>query len=214
MHLVIGAGGVSSWLVPLLKKTLSYQEQIMVVDGDRLEERNLDRQLFGPEYLGWNKAEALAELYGCLYTPVFVDERYLEDKKYNLIWCCADNHPARKLTLEAVDQEIALAAIIGGNEFTDSEAYAYYPMWKGTQFDPRIFFPEINSDSEDNPLDPPSCQGVAQVQNRQLALANFIAAGFMVHLYWFLKNHGHEVSMDNWPKMHRSNFSMFTTRSL
>lgn len=217
-HLIVGAGGVASWLIPLLKKTVSPDDEIKIIDGDLLEIRNLDRQLFGPEWIGWNKAEALAEIHNVDYEPSYLERDHWllthPTSHWEAIWCCADNHPARKLCLELVDEGLADLAIIGGNEFTDSEAYAYKAPWKGTQFDPRIFYPEINTNEAGDPLNPLACQGVAQTANRQLALANYVAAGFMAHLWWFITYHGTEVLLENWPKLHQSNFSIFHSRSL
>lgn len=213
-HLIIGAGGIASWLVPLLKHTLKLGSFIRVMDGDVLESRNLDRQLFPLDYIGWNKAEALADLHKIAFTPSYFEDSIEFDVQipYSAIWCCADNHPARKACLEAVDKNNALMAIIGGNEYTDSEAYAYLPVWKGTAGDPRIYYPEILTDQSGDPLSPFVCQGQAQEQNRQLALANYLAAGFMVHLWWFITNHGAEVTLKCWPMRHSSNFASFGTK--
>jgi hypothetical protein len=217
-HLIIGAGGVSSWLVPLLRHTVSPGDPIRIIDGDILEPRNLDRQIFGDQYIGWNKAEALAEMHNVQYDPAYLSrEHWLIQEPAQVwatIWCCADNHPARKLVLELVDEKRAPMAIIGGNEYTDSEAYSYMAPWKGTPFDPRIFYPEILTEEQGDPLNPFACQGIAQQAHPQLALANYVAAGFMVHLYWFLTHHGHEVTINNWPKLHHSNFAIFNSRSL
>ena len=42
--LIIGAGGVTSYMLPALKN--SYDLTVTLIDGDVLEKRNLDRQLF------------------------------------------------------------------------------------------------------------------------------------------------------------------------
>lgn len=213
-HLIVGAGGVASWLVPLLNKTLGPSE-IRIVDGDILEPGNLDRQLFGPEWIGWNKAEALAEMHGCQFDPWYLQPEsstILDTEPFNVIWCCADNHPARKLVLELVDYGKAELCIIGGNEFTDSEAYAYKASWLGTAGDPRIYYPELTEDRSGDPLSPFACQGQAQKANPQLALANYLAAGFMVHLYWFVTQCGSNVELISWPTRHWSNFASFNTK--
>jgi ThiF family len=218
-HLIIGAGGTASWLVPLLKRTLNPKTEIRVVDGDILEVRNLDRQLFSPEYIGWNKAEALAEIYHIQYEPSYLERDHwllthpTLAQTWSTIWCCADNHIARKLCLDLVDAGQAELAIIGGNEYNDSEAYPYLSAWKGTTGDPRIYYPELLTDASNDPTDP-SCQGINQAQNRQLALANYLSAGFMVHLYWFITNHGHEVTRGAWPQRHMCNFAMFNTKPM
>jgi hypothetical protein len=215
-HLIVGAGGVASWLVPLLKHTLPPEDEITIVDGDILESKNLDRQFFGPEWIGWNKAEALAEIYNTKWENYYLSrDCYLLTQRpyFDVIWCCADNHPARKLCLELVEEGIGEWAIIGGNEYTDSEAYAYCIDWQGTSGDPLCYYPEILEDQSGDPLRPFRCQGQAQAQNRQLALANYLAAGFMVHLYWFLNQCGKGVDQAHWPVRHWSNFASFNTKS-
>jgi ThiF family len=217
-HLIIGAGGTASWLVPLLKRTLNPKTEITVVDGDTLEVRNLDRQLFDASYIGWNKAEVLGELYSIKWESYYLerDSWILTggySTPYSCLWCCADNHVARKLCLDLVDEGQAALAIIGGNEYNDSEAYPYLSAWKGTTGDPRIYYPELLTDASNDPTNP-SCQGVNQAQNRQLALANYLAAGFMVHLYWFITNYGHEVTRGAWPQRHMCNFAMFNTKPM
>lgn len=215
MHLIIGAGGTASWLVPLLKRMTKPGTQILVCDGDIIESRNLDRHLFTSEYIGWNKAEALAEIYGINYQPFYLDrdgyEGWLTYQPYETIWCCADNHAARAFTLEQIDNGAGLLAIIGGNEYTDAEAYGYLAFWKGTAADPRLYYPELLTDLSNDPLNL-SCQGIGQEQNRQLALANYLSAGFMVHLWNFITFHGHEVLLDHWPVRHFNNFSSFSTK--
>jgi hypothetical protein len=217
-HLIIGAGGTASWLVPLLKRTLPLKSEITVIDGDILEVRNLDRQLFDSSYVGWNKAEALAETYSIKWESYYLerDSWILTggySTPYSCLWCCADNHIARKLCLDLVDEGQAALAIIGGNEYNDSEAYPYLSAWKGTTGDPRIYYPELLTDASNDPTNP-SCQGVNQAQNRQLALANYLSAGFMVHLYWFITNHWHEVTRGAWPQRHMCNFAMFNTKPM
>lgn len=214
-YLIVGAGGVASWLIPLLQKTVPIGTELRVMDGDILEERNLDRQMFKHEHIGWNKAEALANRYNINYFPEYLSREAI-DSRINCdgVFCCADNHPARKLCLELVDEGYAPWVILGGNEYTDSEAYQYKADWRGGQFDPRVFYAEINSDESGDPLNPFACQGVAQLSHPQLALANYLAAGFMAHLYWFIWNHSHTVTIDNWPKLHHSNFAIFNSRSL
>lgn len=63
--LVIGAGGTGGQLVPPLARLLAYHDNasgaVLIADGDVFEEKNQSRQLCGPDQLGRNKAELLAE---------------------------------------------------------------------------------------------------------------------------------------------------------
>lgn len=195
--LIIGAGGVASYLLPVLLKTFR-PESLTIVDKDILEERNLDRQLFSSRFVGYSKADALMfNLHGepaainhetgpiwpkgqIVIKEWFTDMLDLPEN-IDCIICVADNHLARKHALERADT-LRIPCFIGGNEYLDNEAYAYYPRWKGTDADPRTRYPEIvSTDGEDSPA---ACTGVAQQSSPQLAVANIGCAAKLLHLLW------------------------------
>lgn len=181
--IVIGCGGVGSWLVPKLARL---EKQILLMDGDILERKNLDRQLFDATDIGKYKAEALADKYlsalGHEWRGEFFSSGALPLDENDLLFCCADNHSARREALEACDL-YGCRAIIGCNETTDSEAYFYKADWRGGPHDPRTFYPVILTDHSDDPLRPESCVEVSQTRP-QTVLANALAADLMLHLYW------------------------------
>ena len=55
--IAVGAGGVASYLFPALSKTFNLSGYL--IDGDKLEKHNLDRQMFNPQDVGKFKAESL-----------------------------------------------------------------------------------------------------------------------------------------------------------
>ena len=55
--IIVGAGGVTSYLLPALLNTFS--ATITLIDKDELELKNLDRQLFRKSDIGKPIAEAL-----------------------------------------------------------------------------------------------------------------------------------------------------------
>ena len=63
---IIGAGGVASYLLPVLTKTFPCPK-LWLRDADKLEEKNLDRQLFRNDQIGQSKAEALLTLLGMVF---------------------------------------------------------------------------------------------------------------------------------------------------
>jgi hypothetical protein len=216
-HFIIGCGGIGSWLVPLLLRTKPKEDTLVLMDGDIVEERNFDRQLFMPEHLGWNKAEALAATFGL----VNVLPRYLqkstrpEAKHEDWIWCCVDNHPARAECLAWVDDLFTARAYVtlflGGNEYEYQEAYVYRPLWKNLEtLDPRLRFPEILTDKSGDAARP-SCTGLTQKENPQLALYNFLVAGSMVHLWRFQKYWLAQTDSDKWPISHSANHAKMQT---
>lgn len=179
---IVGAGGVGSWLTPSLC-LLADSVQITVIDGDRLESKNLNRQLFTEADIGLNKAEALSARYNCNYEPYFYHSGSIEHDRHDWIICCVDNHRGRRSVLQACDA-YQCKAIFAANEVHSAEAYYYHPAWRGRELDPRIYYPEIEIDDTGDPLAMATgCTGEAQEQNRQLVSANFMAAALAQHLF-------------------------------
>jgi hypothetical protein len=216
-HFIIGCGGIGGWLVPLLIKMKAKEDSLILMDGDWVEEKNFDRQLFQYEHLGWNKAEALAATYGMLeFLPRYLQKETRPEVTNNdWIWCCVDNHPARASCLEWVD-DLYLEGkhtklLLGGNEYEYQEAYLYLPYWRNVGIlDPRIRFPEILTDTSGDAARP-HCTGLAQKENPQLALYNYLAAGSMVHLWRFQMYWAEKTDADNWPMCHSANQAKMQT---
>lgn len=185
---VIGCGGVGSWLTPAMC-LLEDQSAVTVIDGDMLEESNLNRQLFTLEDVGVYKSVALSEKYGCDSINSYFSHGSREFIRNDWLLCCVDNNAGRKAVLESCDQ-YRCKAIFGANEIHSSEAYYYQHDWKDTELDPRCYYPEIMTDISDDPRHATiGCTGEAQRENRQLVSANFSAASLMMHLYviWSLE---------------------------
>jgi PRTRC genetic system ThiF family protein len=104
---LIGVGGTGSFAAEGLVRLLIGHPDIrlVLIDGDRVEERNLGRQSFYPEDLGRFKSQALAERlarkYGC---PVAYSTRFLlpeeGHRRRHVSECavlvgCVDNAAAR-----------------------------------------------------------------------------------------------------------------------
>lgn len=188
--LIIGAGGVASYLLPVLLKTFK-PAKLTIIDRDVLEERNLDRQMFRIHQIGQSKASALLDLHADepAEAPTNSAWRVIEDwfteattipDGVDAIICCADNHEARNAALTRSD-ELGIGAYIGGNEYFDSQAYVYFPRWKNTKKDPRIRYPLITTSHEGSPI---RCQGDAQIASPQLAIANLSCASKLLRLLW------------------------------
>lgn len=181
-HIVIGCGGVGSWLVPKLIR-LEPPDSILLMDGDAFEEKNLDRQLFSREFVGTNKAAAMSGLHGTRALLEYFTAGSMRLSQDDLLWCCADNHAARRNVLDACDL-YGCQAILGANEKTESEAYFYKREWGGGPNDPRVIYPDMLTDNSGDPTRPESCAELANSGQTQTVLANGLAADFMLHLYW------------------------------
>lgn len=224
---IIGAGGVTSYLLPLLVKTLAFavksHPEIIVQDGDKLEPRNLERQLFRAEDAEneVNKAEALVSQYEDEYPgPMTAIPEYFGDgsevKEGSLLFICVDNHAARKSALGACDRNFC-NAIIAANEYIDSQAMWYDCLSKDTKLDPRVIYPEILTDEGDDPIRPIGCDTrEALTVAPQLAISNFHAADSALQLFWFY----HAIAPDmepesriHWPIEYRSNINKRITKT-
>lgn len=192
--IIIGCGGVTSWMIaPLMKLLMQCDPKpiLVLADGDTIEERNLERQWFGEDDIGRNKAEAIQNHQLGYDGGVAVVEEYYTDGMTlpvdgpSLFLCCADNHAARRAVLSAVDRGDGWA-IIAGNEYTEAEAYYYERSFKDTPMDPRVFYPAILTDNAGDPTRPDGCTGLAAIASPQLVLANFSAAN---HLLWLFYHH-------------------------
>jgi hypothetical protein len=81
--IIVGCGGTGSRLVPLVAqflKTVPYviSPEIHLIDGDVVEEKNLQRQLFVSQDVGKNKATVLANRYSKAYNiNIFPHEIFL-----------------------------------------------------------------------------------------------------------------------------------------
>jgi ThiF family len=186
-HYVIGCGGIGSWLAPSLNLLVGVQNTCMI-DGDKLEEKNLNRQLFSEDDVGKYKVHALCEKYGGACESRYYSFGIIQHQQTDWLFVCVDNNPARLAALRACDH-FGCSAIVAGNETTSSEAYFYSPKWKDTLLDPRVYYPELLTDRTNDPQRPGGCTGEAQRQNPQLVSANFSAAALAQNLYvlWGMK---------------------------
>jgi len=182
MIYIIGCGGVGSWLAGTMTR-LAGPKNVTLVDGDTLETKNLDRQMFTEEDVGKNKALALSQQLKCEFLDRWYSRFEIQHGNYDWLFGCVDNNPGRKEILESCDMHTC-KAIIAANEVHSSEAYYYDPSWKGTESDPRVYYPTIVSDESGNVhAEAIGCTGEAQQANRQLVTANFMAAALAAHLY-------------------------------
>lgn len=195
--LIIGAGGVGSWLIHPLAATFR-DSSITIMDGDILEEKNLDRQRFNQDQVGKNKAEALVELYPWANLKAIPHYFHGDENvgDYSHILGCADNNEARLAILNSCDC-FSKDAVIGANEYFDSQAYYYKYSWCGGRLDPRVKYPDLLQIRGDSPI---NCTGEAQMSTPQLCLANFNAAGMMLRLLWtWIMAAPKATKLDNYP---------------
>ena len=101
--LVIGAGGIGSWLVSILNKYEEHGQmhyaKITIADPDIVEDKNLSYQNFEEDEILDYKALCLEARYNLIGINQRIDNPdQLED--YDLIVCCVDNGKTRKMLFE------------------------------------------------------------------------------------------------------------------
>lgn len=135
---VVGTGATGSQLLPFLAQLLNnftkdYHHRLILIDGDKFEEKNLKNQKCTIYDITRNKAEVLSERYQLVYKDLdvsYVDE-YLTDpnKLLNLIKeCsftfpiivgCVDNNASRRVLNEVFNQLNECIYIDSGNGTKD-----------------------------------------------------------------------------------------------
>jgi len=190
---VIGCGGNGSHLIPNLArlvKTLGRKIEIVLVDGDEVEDKNLIRQHFIQADVGKNKAAALAKRYSAaLGVEIGHVPEYLTSENASgiirptgqLIISCTDNLKSRKLISNTKGN---YWIDLGNEESSGQVVFSYQARnyWAGksikdnTEFPmPDVFdiFPAYNEKVlKEVPIDQASCAEMAEESPVQLGFVN------------------------------------------
>lgn len=93
--MIIGSGGIGSFLIQFLDKVGLYR--IHVADPDSVETKNLPYQNFIKGHVGQNKAQVMMDSYESVATfskfPVLTEKQM---QGYDLVICCVDNLSVRR----------------------------------------------------------------------------------------------------------------------
>jgi hypothetical protein len=219
---VVGCGGTGSILVEPLARLLAYHKngtrQIVLMDGDKFEKKNLTRQLFDPKFVGKNKAQVTAErltgISSVRVVPSYINQisfvaqmMSLEDpaKMCPLVITAVDNHASRKAIIAGLDEMPIqdFACLIPGNELAHGRVSVYL-KYKGQKATPHPFdnYPEIR---EPKDRIPGGCQKEAP-STPQLISANMGAAFTCLQLV--------QALLDGSPFHQEVHFNTLTFRQL
>ena len=110
---VVGCGGTGGFVAEGICRLLPPEVNLVLVDSDRVEERNLSRQNFFPEELGQFKSEALARRLARRFNrPVaysILPIALVEVRLPGLLISCVDNGPARRDIEKAMGHQLFYA---------------------------------------------------------------------------------------------------------
>ena len=107
--MIIGAGGIGSFLIPLLNKTGLYK--ITVFDPDIVEKKNVPYQNFEMDDIDEHKVSVMKKNYKTVHSaqkyPVLTDKQI---QGFDLVICCADNLDVRRLLYRSSTKWLDLRA--------------------------------------------------------------------------------------------------------
>jgi molybdopterin/thiamine biosynthesis adenylyltransferase len=193
-YLMVGAGGTGTHLLaPLVAYLTSHHADgewmLYVMDGDTVEIKNLERQLFKDSDVTLNKAEAAVYPHDNGHVralPYYLSEenidRYIQDGDIVLI--CADNFTVRKRIEDKAKTLDNIAVINGGNE-KYSGSVQLWVRAHGEDLTPRLSYlhPEVNDIGEDRAA--MTCaQAAALPGGEQTIIANLQSATWMLTALW------------------------------
>jgi hypothetical protein len=186
-YLVVGCGGVASYFLPSFLRTVAHTKGrkpgITLMDGDTLEEKNLIRQNFD-KFESVSKPEAMKKMYSGINggaLKINTRNTYFSSGEVidsgTCVLCFVDNHLARKHVLESIDESEGTCGIFAANSTISAHSYFYMGAWKGNPWDPRVMFPEIETDTSGSPLNTGGCNTDRALDDiPQTAIANQMAA--------------------------------------
>lgn len=159
----IGSGGTGTYVLKEFSRYISHSKAaeliggMTIVDGDIIEEKNLNRQAFTQEDIGYNKATVMAtvlnEAFGLQYKAYAkyilssADIRgIVDDGSIPVIIGCVDNHGCRLDCEEFFQNSDTCIYIDAANEFHEGECVVALRM-KGETLAPcrSHYFPEIKT---------------------------------------------------------------------
>jgi len=194
---IIGIGGIGTHLLyPLLQylRGEDFYENIILVDGDKFESKNKDRQIV--PIIGVNKADATARYYRELGFELNSYPEYLTKDNIkriihegDVVLVCVDNNATRKMLDISLHGYDELTVISGGNELHDGNVQVVQ-VKEGMHTTPTMIenHPEIGKPTDKNPNDM-SCQELQHSQP-QISVVNAGIADIMRRVFFGLHMEG------------------------
>ena len=195
---VIGAGGIGGHLVEPLSRYLSYSEdacEITIIDGDKFEERNKERQRFTEcenkaEHTVAKLKEEFSKIHFRAKGEYLTEDNIISTiREGDVIFMCVDNHATRKLVSDRCEELENVTLISGGNEYTDGNVILYVRKdGQDVTKSPTALHDKIKNPQDKNPgslteTERLGCQREAQT-NPQLLFTNLAVASHMLNCYY------------------------------
>ncbi len=194
--IIVGLGGIGGALAEPLARYLAHEKsgtkQILLIDGDRYEPKNSERQKVSYDEVGQHKADAWATRLSRMFkeldvkavagyvTPANIAKLIASG---DTVMLCVDNHATRKLVQEHMLKLRDAILVSGGNDYTDGNVQVFVKQ-RGRITSPAItkHHPEIEFPKDRRP-DEIGCDEETP-ESPQLIFANFMAAALMMNAYY------------------------------
>lgn len=195
--LLIGAGGIGTQIIQPLLSTFGPRIALTIMDGDIVEENNLNRQAFAAPWLGVNKAMALCADHQALAKRVkatlTAKPEYLYDNQPieftpepDVVLIAVDNNRCRRYAWRRFSDKLVITM---ANETETAMAYVTgrcgsitidqnHPAW------PTKRWAELANTVGDVIDDPTGCHQKVVSGTPQLAMANHTAASLGLNLMY------------------------------
>ena len=193
---VVGLGGIGSIVCEGMSRFLNYEKslnyfpQMTLIDGDKFETKNHERQNFITE--GENKAETKKkELHERFKNMVFGSERVFVNneniskliKEKDIVMLCVDNHKTRKVVSDYCSKLSDITLISGGNELEDGNVQIFVKK-SGQKITPSLtdYHKELDNPGDKSPEEL-SCEELSKSEP-QLYFTNLMAASYMLTAFY------------------------------
>ena len=198
---VVGLGGVGSWVLQGLAPFLNYQSDeyhLTLVDGDEYEPKNHTRQVFtelGPK--ADIQAKWIVETFprlGIKSVPQYISANGAKDtlsiskviESGDVVFSCVDNHKTRRVLAKYCEKLDDIVLISGGCEWTDGNIQIFMRKDKEDLTATLTkYHPEIEEPKDKAPFEM-SCDEAA-VSSPQLIFSNFNVAVLMLNAFYSIK---------------------------
>lgn len=193
--IVVGCGGTGSHYIKELGRLLygmgaKEKVKLILVDGDYVEEKNLVRQAFLPQDIGYNKAQVMAEILSQAYgitaefydkyidTPTDLEQLVGKDDVVLLIGC-VDNHQCRQSMHRFYQSRQHCIYMDSANEYSVGEVIIGSKIGGIEMYADRCeYFPEV-LEAQEPKRSEESCE-VLNVSAPQHMLTNQLAAWILL----------------------------------
>jgi molybdopterin/thiamine biosynthesis adenylyltransferase len=199
---VIGCGGIGSWLLGPLLRFLNAEEfggEVHLWDGDRYSPENQGRQEFAAGSIGMNKADVQAGTF-CTHYPalrIVAHAEYVTRENVteavaerSLVITAVDNHPLRALVDRRAGELADVCVLSAGNEKLDGNVHVLLRRAGREVTRPLLQrHPEIGI-ARHGDRAAMGCEELIAKGDTQLLVTNYLAAAATLAAFHILWTHG------------------------